>query len=256
MRLILATVASILAVAPAVGQDYHFTKNLASGEQLEVSNINGNIEVSRASGRMAEVTVTKTVKKGDGSMVKAIMEEGGSGMRVCTVFVNRDPGRRTCNGDNNNNGRGRDNFEVEMHYVVRVPAGARLSVDDVNGNVTVTGTDGDAKLETVNGDVRFDGAGATSLETVNGKIIATFSRATWEGTLSIQTVNGSVDLTFPGDLSAEISGETVNGGVSSSAFPITIDKGWGPKSFRGRIGSGGRRLKIETVNGEIILRKR
>jgi len=255
MRLSIVVIAACTITAPAAAQDYHFTRTLGAGDRMEISNISGNMEISRASGRVAEVSVTKTVKKGDGSMVKAIMEEGGRDMVVCTVYVNREPNRRTCNGDNNNDGHGRDNFEVDMHYVVRVPAGARLTVDDVNGNVTVTGGDADARINTVNGDIRYDGVGASELETVNGKIVATFTSAGWEGSMSVQTVNGLVDLTFPAGLSADVSGETVNGSISSD-FPITIEKGWGPKSFNGRIGGGGRRLKIETVNGGIALRKR
>ena len=252
--LLAATLAACLAL-PAAAQDYHFTKTLAVGDQMEVGNINGNIEVTRAAGRLAEVTVTKTVKKGDGSLVKAIMEAGGNGMHVCTIYVNRDPNRHTCDGDNNNSrGHGRDNFEVDMHYVVRVPAGARLTIDDVNGNVTVTGADVDSKVNTVNGDITFAGVGASTLGTVNGKVIGTFTGAAWDGTMSVETVNGSVDLTFPSGLNAEVSGEMVNGSVNS-AFPITIDKGWGPKSFNGRIGTGGRTLKIETVNGTITLKK-
>jgi hypothetical protein len=258
MRLTFATILSLVTVAPAAAQDYHFTKTLAAGDRLEISNINGNVDVTRATGRVAEVTVTKTVKRGDGSMVKAIMEEGGSGMRVCTVYLYNNPDRRTCDGGNdrnNHDSHGRDNSEVEMRYVVHVPAGARLDVDDVNGNVTVTGAGEDSKIETVNGDVDFDGAGASSLSTVNGKVIGTFSRAAWQGSMKVETVNGSVELTFPADFSAELSGETVNGSIRTD-FPITIDKGWGSKSFKGRIGAGGHSLKIETVNGEIVLRKR
>jgi DUF4097 and DUF4098 domain-containing protein YvlB len=175
-------------------------------------------------------------------------------MRVCTVYLNRDPNRRTCNGDNNNGGRSGDRFDVEMRYTVRVPAGARLTVDDVNGSVTVTGADADSHVNTVNGDVIFEGVGASSLETVNGKVVATLTGPAWEGTMSVETVNGAVELTFPASLSADISGETVNGTVNSD-FPITIEKGWGPKSFNGRIGAGGRKLKIETVNGAIALKK-
>jgi len=255
MRLTYLTIATVTVAAPLAAQDYRFTKEISQGGRVEIENINGPIEVVRASGRTAEVQVTKIVKKGDGNMVKAIMEEGGNGMHVCTLYLSRDMNRKSCNGDNfNNDSRNGNKVEVEMRYLVKVPAGARLTVDDVNGNVTVTGVDVDAKIATVNGDVIFDGTGALSLETVNGKIIGTFRRASWEGTMDIQTVNGSVELTFPSDLNADISGETVNGGVDSD-FRITVEKGWGPKSFTGRIGSGGRRIKIETVNGGITLRK-
>lgn len=240
---------------PLVAQDYHFTRDVAPGGLVEIDNINGRIEVSRATGPTADVTVTKTVRSGDGSMVKAIMEERGNGLHVCTIYVNRDPNRRNCSGDNNDSGHGRNHVDVDMHYVVRVPAGVRLTIGDVNGNVTVTGADADSKVETVNGDVTFEGLGAASLETVNGKVVGTFTRAAWEGTLRVSSVNGSVDLTFPADLSADVHGETVNGGIES-AFPITIEKGFGPKSFDGRIGGGGRRLNIETVNGGITLRRK
>lgn len=253
------SVATLVAAPAAVAaQDYHFSKQLAQGARLEVENINGPIDVTRATGRIAEVTVTKIVKEGDGALVKAIMEQTGDGMRVCTIYLYSDPGRTTCNGsdhDNRRDSRGRNRLDVEMRYSVKVPAGALLTVDDVNGNITVTGADVESKVTTVNGDIRFDGMGAATLETVNGKIVGSFTRAAWEGTMDVQTVNGSVELTFPADLSANVSGETVNGRVNSD-FPITIEKGFGPKSFSGHIGSGGRRLKIETVNGAISILKR
>lgn len=262
MRHVLFMVAAIVTAAPLAAQDYHFSKQLAQGARLEVENINGPIEVTRASGRTAEVTVIKTVKEGDGALVKAIMEEvSGGGMHVCTIYLTRDPSRNSCRGNNGDNYDNRDSrgkttrIDVEMHYSVKVPAGALLTVDNVNGNVTITGADVESKINTVNGDIRFDGVGASELETVNGKIVGSFSRGSWEGTMSVQTVNGSVELTFPADLSANVSGEVVSGSINSD-FPITIEKGFGPKSFSGRIGAGGRKLKIETVNGAIKLLKR
>ena len=75
-----------------------------------------------------------------------------------------------------------------------------LDVSDVSSSVTVTGAGEDSRIETVNGDVNFEGAGASSLETVNGKVIGNFSRAAWEGSMKVETVNGSVRLTFSGGL--------------------------------------------------------
>jgi DUF4097 and DUF4098 domain-containing protein YvlB len=255
MRALLSVTALITLATPLVAQDYHFTKDIGPGGRVEIENINGRIDVTRGTGRMADVTVTKTVKSGDGSMVKAISEETSNGLHVCTVYLNRDPNRRTCDGDNNDSGHRNNRLDVDMHYVVRIPAGVRLVVSNVNGNVSVTGADVESKIETVNGDVTFDGIGASSLETVKGRIVGTFTDASWEGSLHVSTVNGPVDLTFPANLSADVRGETVNGGINST-FPITVEKGFGPKSFEGRIGNGGRRLNIETVNGGITLRKK
>jgi len=258
MRSLLSAAAVIALATPAAAQDYHFTKDIGAGGRVEIENINGKIDVSRATGRIAEVTVTKTVKRGDGNLVKAIMDDAGGGMHVCTIYLNRDRNRNSCNGGNNDSGDGNrgDRFEVDMHYVVKVPAGARLAVDNVNGTVTITGADAESKVETVNGDVIFDGVGAYSLSTVNGNVTGKFTRGAWEGTMQVETVNGSVDLTFPSDLSADIRGETVNGGISSDGFSLTVEGKWGPKSFSGRVGSGGRKLSISTVNGGITLHKK
>ena len=52
--------------------EYRFSRELSSGQTLAVSNIEGNITVSRTSGRTATVVVTKKVVRGDGDLVKAM----------------------------------------------------------------------------------------------------------------------------------------------------------------------------------------
>lgn len=251
-RLVMIAAGGLLTLPTiATAQDYRFTRAMSAGQTLAIENINGAVEVTRASGGTAEVTVTKTVKKGNGALVKAIMETTEDGIRVCTIYLNKDPNRNSCKGANNN----RNDFEIDMRYVVKVPSGVKLDAETVNGNVTVTGLDAEAKVESVNGNVQFDGATASHLETVNGWIHASLSRGTWDGELHIETVNGGIELSFPSDLSAVVKGETVNGGITS-AFPVTIEGRWGPKEMRGTIGGGRSKLSVETVNGGITIRKR
>ncbi|MEX2156638.1 MAG: hypothetical protein WD773_07330 [Gemmatimonadales bacterium] len=64
------------------------------------------------------------------------------------------------------------------------------------------------------------------------------------------TVNGSVRVTTTG--LAEAS--TVNGEMESD-FPMTVSGRFGPRRWRGTIGTGGRTLNLSTVNGEIRLKK-
>jgi DUF4097 and DUF4098 domain-containing protein YvlB len=251
----LTALATLSLTGPMVAQDYHFTKEMAPGATLAIENINGKIEVTQGTGRTAEVSVTKTVKKGDGNLVKAIMETDGNTIRVCTLYLNRDKNRDSCKGENNDGPREGASLDVDMHYVVRVPAGVRFTAENVNGAVEARGLEAPASLETVNGDVIFEGSTASSIQTVNGKIRGTFTRGTWDGKMEIETVNGGVDLTFPATLSATITGETVNGGIHSDDFPITIEGKWGPKSFTGRIGGGTSKLSIQTVNGGITLQR-
>jgi DUF4097 and DUF4098 domain-containing protein YvlB len=257
MRKAMVGAALVFLGAPVAAQDHTFTRELRAGDRMEIENINGSVTVSQGTGRTARVEVTKVVKEGNGDLVKAVMEESQGTMRVCTIYLNRDPNRTTCRGENSNSSRNgrRSEFQVEMNYVVRVPAGVAINVETVNGGVVLRGLDTPASVATVNGGIDFEAAGAHRLETVNGRIKATLNRADWSGSLDIETVNGTVDLTLPASFTADVRGETVNGGITSD-FPVTIEGRWGPKSFRGTInGGGGRSLNIETVNGAIRLRR-
>jgi hypothetical protein len=242
-----------LAALPLAAQETRFTKTMAQGSHLAVENINGPIVVTQGSGRTAEIVVTKIVHRGDGSLVKAIMEERGGVVRVCTVYLNRGEDRTTCDGEHSTSHQDGNN-QVEMKYEVRLPAGIVFDATSVNGAITATGLDADVALQTVNGAIVFEGATARHLTTVNGGVHATLTRPAWQGTLDISAVNGGVELTLPASFDAEVSGESVSGGIHSD-FPITMQGKWGPKSFHGTIGKGGRTLKIETVNGGITLKK-
>jgi len=59
---------------------------------------------------------------------------------------------------------------------------------------------------------------------------------------------------LPGSASADLEATTVNGSIDSD-FPITMRGRMTPQSLRGRIGDGGRDLKLTTVNGGITIRK-
>jgi DUF4097 and DUF4098 domain-containing protein YvlB len=258
MRRMLLTFAALAAVAPLGAQDTRFTREMRPGDRLELQNINGEIRVTQGTGRTADIVVTKEVKAGDGDLVKAIVEEGTGYVRVCTIYLNRDPNRSACRGENGGNwsSGGRNRLDVSMHYEVHAPAGVKLEVESVNGNVVLRGIDTPATVESVNGGIEFDGVGAYRLETVNGRISGRFTSSTWTGDLDLSTVNGSIDLSLPGDFGAVIRGETVNGSIDFGEFPVTMKGKWGPKTFSGTIGAGGRQISIETVNGSVRLRRR
>ena len=109
-------------------------------------------------------------------------------------------------------------------------------------------------MSTVNGDVRVIAAGVVRANTVNGSVDVSMGRADWTGAVHLSTVNGSIRATLPPSFSAIINGSTVNGSIESE-FPLTVQGKFGPRSIHGTIGSGGRTLDLETVNGSITLAK-
>jgi DUF4097 and DUF4098 domain-containing protein YvlB len=74
--------------------------------------------------------------------------------------------------------------------------------------------------------------------------------------VDLESVNGVVILRIPADSNAQVDAETLNGNVSSD-FGLTVEKGeWVGRSMEGLVGSGGARISIETVNGNIEIKKR
>lgn len=78
--------------------------------------------------------------------------------------------------------------------------------------------------------------------------------ADWNGELRINSVNGSIRLTLPDTLNSDVKFSSVNGRLHTD-FPLTVDGSLNGRHVEGRIGSGGRGLELETVNGSVELRK-
>jgi DUF4097 and DUF4098 domain-containing protein YvlB len=90
---------------------------------------------------------------------------------------------------------------------------------------------------------------------VNGSIRGILGASGWSQGLAFHTVNGSITLDLPPDLSADVRATTVNGEISTD-FPMTITGRVSHRHVAGTIGSGGRQLDLQTVNGSVRLRRR
>lgn len=259
--LLMALAATSFAVIPSGfmgGQapDYRFSRAMRAGETLSIGNISGSVTVSRASGGTASVEVSKRVIRGDGNLVKAIMEKQDGGMKVCTVYLrDADQERTRCDGEGNNwNGRRREPLDVEMTYEVRLPEGVELHVGVVDGDVTVSGLSANSSISTVDGNIRVEGRAPEQVNTVDGdiEILASGSLPT---VMRYTTVDGGVSLTLPSNAGFDINASSIDGGLDSD-FPITVQGRWGPRSMRGTVGDGRTRIRITTVDGEVAIRRR
>ncbi|MES2124774.1 MAG: DUF4097 family beta strand repeat-containing protein [Gemmatimonadota bacterium] len=247
----------LLYVVPARAQVTRFSPTLRPGQHLSISTIDGDVTVSRGDGRTAEIVATKIVRKGDGTRVKAVMESTDDGYRVCTIYLHRgEPDRDTCASRSRNDWNGSDNFDVDISYVVTLPAGALLAVHTVDGNIDVRGTDTAPSLHTVDGSITYSGVAPATLNTVSGDIHATITSGDWAADATMRTVDGSIDVSLPAGIALTVKGSTVDGDFSSD-FPLTVRGKWGPRSIEGSIGSGGTRtLRLGSVDGDIALHRR
>ena len=232
--------------------EYRFSRELRSGQTLAVSNIEGNITVSRTSGRTATVVVTKKVVRGDGDLVKAILEETDDGIKVCTVYLaTADEDRTRCRGTSSGSHR---NLDVEMTYEVRLPNGVRLDASNVDGDLRVEGADTPGRISTVDGDIHYAGVMPDRLNTVDGDVMLDVTGAVPDGA-RISTVDGSITITLPASAALDLRASTIDGDLESE-FPLTVRGRWGPRTLEGAINGGGPSLRLSTVDGSITIRRR
>lgn len=241
-----ATLGTFLALAAtaaaSVSEVRTYSHVIAPGGRVRIENVNGGIRVSASDGPAVEIVATKTADSADGlASIQVDVEASSREVSVSTDF------RRTGGGWW---GRGTGNRSVA--YEIRLPSAVTtLTLESVNGGISVEGASARVEASAVNGGIHLRGLTApASIETVNGSVRAEFSRLVTDGSYSIESVNGTVSIVVPPDASADFRASTVNGSITND-FGLPVTRGLHGQRFAGRIGAGGPVISLETVNGTI-----
>ncbi len=131
-----------------------------------------------------------------------------------------------------------------------------LTFNTGDGSVTVDGAEGRLDLETGDGSVNVAGKlTKVRLHTGDGSIVyraepGTSMSEDWE----ITTGDGGVSLYLPSDFGAELDAHTGDGNIRNDLSISTSGSGESNRrTVRGRLGEGGRQLRIRTGDGSIRL---
>ncbi len=251
-KLLLVAVAAALG-APlfAVEGDFQWSGRLKPGQTIEIKGVNGGIKAEYSSGPDVQVTARKTAFRSDLNSVRVEAVPGSDGITICSVYPSDNGRPNECKPGDGGRMNTKNN-DVKVEFTVHVPKGVRLVAKTVNGGIEASGLQSDIASHTVNGKIHVATAGNASAETVNGSIEVSVGNVSWNEPLSFNTVNGTIDVTIPAGVNADVHASTVNGALTTD-FPLTVSGRWGPKSLNGKIGNGGRELKLNTVNGGIRL---
>jgi len=217
--------------------EFNQSYQLSPGASIEVSGINGPVEIDTNASATAEVHIIRS----------ANTQEDLSHHRI---IVDASPSRLVVRGDDD-----RSRVRVRQHVMLTVPRAASLKVSGVNGRVKAGEFDGPATITGINGRVEVGQAtGYSSVTGVNGAITITLARLGERG-LHMSGINGAIELKFADDLNADLDVNSINGQVYTEVPNVTMQGKWGPSSFHARIGSGGAPISISGVNGRIRLSK-
>lgn len=131
-----------------------------------------------------------------------------------------------------------------------------IEAKTTSGKVSGHEINGDIKASSVSGDLAFlDSQGGLSyLHTTSGKIRAELKVIDKDASgMSLSTVSGDITLYLPEDASFDLDISTVSGEINSG-FKVLIDS-VSKRKLQGEVGDGGINIELETVSGDISLRK-
>ena len=239
----------------------------ATVPKLLIDNIWGNVRVRSGSARQIVVTISEkrsapTQELFDLSKetIYLDVQADAAGVSLIVAKPERQMGRRDrCRG-----------CRVEYQFEVTVPTGTDVDVSTVtDGGIDVAGTGGPVNASNVNGPVAArDLQDCAQIESVNGAVDVSFARSPSRD-CSIKTINGDITLTVPGSAGLDAALSMMQGKVVSEfdleplALPAKVEQRNEDGRFiyhvaqaAGiRLGKGGPTFSIESINGDLRIRK-
>lgn len=131
-----------------------------------------------------------------------------------------------------------------------------LTLDTGDGSITVDGAEGSLSVDTGDGSVNVSGSlSVVKLHTGDGSVVyraapGSTMKEPWE----IVTGDGSVSLYLPNDFGAELDAHTGDGTIRNDLNVEDAGEERARRTLRGRIGAGGKLLRVRTGDGAIRLK--
>jgi DUF4097 and DUF4098 domain-containing protein YvlB len=271
------------------GTTYKWSESIRPGQWLRVYGNNGRIDVTEATGDVAEVVGEKELRRGKPEDIAFDVRKTSDGITICAIINDED-----CEDDGvRHHGRWDDESGGRrVHFMVKVPKGVKLAVGSGNGDVAVSGATEDVRASSGNGRVRVSAGGPVDASTGNGDVsvdraggpvrassgngrvvvattkgpvnassgngdvqVSMDALADVSDDMELSSGNGTITVTVPDDFGGELDASTGSGRFYSD-FPITVRGRIDPRHVRATIGKGGRRLTMRSGNGDVELRKK
>jgi DUF4097 and DUF4098 domain-containing protein YvlB len=130
-----------------------------------------------------------------------------------------------------------------------------IDIHTTNGSIRAENIDGALSSRSVNGNVHLNGVSIIrEARTTNGSIEAGITGTAPEA-MEISTVNGSVRFSFPQNMNAEMDIQSSHGKISAPGGLTINMENISPRHMTGKLGAGGNKIHVKTVNGSIVLNK-
>jgi HEAT repeats len=214
------------------------TYQLSNGARVELSNINGSIDVETTEGNTAELRITSYSYSPNPR--KLNVEQTPAGLSV------RGEARKG-NADSTN-------FDNTSYRVwLKLPRRVALVVNGVSDNVRVGEIDGSIRVSNVSGNVGVaQAAGAAEVSQVSGSVTLNLARL-GAGGVRVGNVSGKVSVRFMDDVNANLQTSGIRGKVYVELPNVAVEGEMNRADFRAKVGTGGAPINISEVSGSVRL---
>jgi DUF4097 and DUF4098 domain-containing protein YvlB len=230
-------------------QTEHFTKTVRIGAngQIDISNIAGDITITRGGGSDATIEVVKTSRgrsvedaRSMLPLVRVDINERGGRVEVRTHYPDDDE-RRINN---------RRNINVSVAYTIRVPGETGVRAESISGNINVRDLRGELTLSSISGNIGIaNGGRITQAKSISGNV--EISSTEIDSASNISSVSGNVTVRSLKarrlDL-ASVSGNIIVDDVTCDRVQAQTTSG--NVDFRGTLVRGGR-YDLQSHSGEV-----
>jgi hypothetical protein len=215
---------------------------LTPGAEVEVTGINGAINVETSDTRTAEIYIVRIGKEAGALDRRKIVIDGTAtrltirGQKGDVGFLDRLFGSHPTES-----------------VTLKLPRQVSLATKGVNGAVIVGDLDGSIAVSGVNGKVEIGQAtGSAEFHGINGNISVAL-RTLDKGGVRISGINGNIELRLANGVNADLEARGMNGSVRSDVPEIIVEKSEHGNKYWAHIGTGGSEIQVSGINGNVRL---
>jgi hypothetical protein len=230
-------------------QSERITKTVRLGKdgELDISNISGDVVVTRGGGNDANIEIVKTARAATADAAKEML-------RLVEVVVEERAGRaevRVNYGVNSGGGWTRwRNTNVSVAFTIRAPEGTRLTAKSLSGDIRVNDIKGEVSAESISGHVQISGGERVSAaKTMSGDVEIVNTQG--QGSLEASSASGAV--TLRNVKVRRLDARSISGNVLLTAVDcerVSIQSMSGDVRYEGPLVRNGR-YELKSHSGEV-----
>lgn len=230
-----------LQVSAQINEEITQSFSVTSQSDFSLNNINGTVTINSWSQNNIKVLAN-------------IIAQTQESRDDINISMTQQGQKVTVNTDYKEKGYRQNNQSAKVDYQVWLPADSNLSdIELINGSLIIRNISGKVEAQVVNGSIKASGlSGNSVISSVNGSVDVVYTAdATGFDNIELETVNGSIRLYLPKNINADITANTMHGGINTTYGLKAKKNNFSGHNLRGKVGSGGSKINLESVNGSI-----